>query len=62
MNRNFHLQFIGNAHYMNTAAEAAALEIEDLIVRKSHAICDDAVDWDFLIKNAQAKLAEILKR
>lgn len=62
MNRNFHLQFIDNPEYMGTAVEEAAREIESLIVAKSHAVCDDAIDWDGRIKAAQSELAAILKR
>ena len=61
MTRNFHLQFIDNPEYFGTAAEVAAERLESLIVSKSHAICDDAIDWDAIIKHAQANLAKALK-
>lgn len=61
MTRNYHLQFIDNPDFYGTAAEVAAERIESLIVAKSHAICDDATDWDAIIQNAQANLAAALK-
>ena len=56
MTRNFHLQFIDNSDYYGTAAEVAAERIESLMVAKSHAICDDAVNWDAIIESAQHAL------
>ena len=61
MSRNFHLQFIDNPKFYGTAAEVAAERLESLIVAKSHAICDDATDWDAIIRHAQANLAAALK-
>ena len=61
MTRNFHLQFINNPKFYGTAAEAAAERLESLIVSKSHAICDDAIDWDAIIYKAQANLSSALK-
>jgi hypothetical protein len=61
MNRNFHLNFINNPDYYNTAAEAEAENIESLIIAKSQAYCDDYVDWDYMIENAQYKLIQALK-
>lgn len=61
MSRNFHLQFIDNPDFYGTAAEVAAERLESLIVAKSHAICDDATDWDAIIQNAQANFAAALK-
>lgn len=61
MTRNFHLQFIDNPKFYGTAAEVAAERVESLIVAKSHAICDDATDWDAIIQQAQANLAVALK-
>ncbi len=61
MSRNQHTQYLSNPSFYGTAAEAAAQEVEDLIVRKSHAICDDSIDWDALIDQARAKLAQTLK-
>ncbi len=61
MGRNFHLQFIDNPKFYGTAAEVAAERIESLIVAKSHAICDDATDWDAIIERAQSDLVTALK-
>jgi hypothetical protein len=61
MTRSFHLQFIDNPKYYGTAAEVAAERLESMIVAKSHAICDDAIDWDAIIQHAQANLAAALK-
>jgi hypothetical protein len=61
MTRSYHLQFIDNPKYYGTAAEVAAERLESLIVAKSHAFCDDAVDWDAIIQHAQANLAAALK-
>ena len=61
MGRNFHLQFIDNPKFYGTAAEVAAERLESLIVAKSHAICDDATNWDAIIQHAQANLAAALK-
>jgi hypothetical protein len=61
MTRNFHLQFIDNPKFYGTAAEVAAERLESLIVAKSHSICDDAIDWDYIIEQAQANLAGALK-
>jgi hypothetical protein len=61
MTRNFHLQFIDNPEFYGTAAEVAAERLESLIVAKSHAICDDATDWDAIIQRAQHNLATALK-
>lgn len=60
MGRNFHLQFIDNPEFYGSAAEVAAERIESLIVSKSHAICDDAYDWDVAIEHAQLTLSVIL--
>jgi hypothetical protein len=62
MTRNFHLRFIDNPKYYGTAAEVAAERLESLIVAKSHAICDDATDWDAIIQHAQANLAAALTK
>lgn len=61
MTRNFHLQFINNPKFYGTAAEVAAERLESLIVSKSHAICDDATNWEAIIQNAQANLSAALK-
>lgn len=61
MSRTYHLRFINNPKYYGTAAEVAAENVESMIVAKSHAICDDAVDWDAIIEHAQARLAAALK-
>ena len=61
MTRNFHQRFIGNPKYYGTAAETAAENIEELITRKSWAVCDDAIDWDAIIECAQSELIAALK-
>lgn len=61
MTRNFHLRFVSNPKFYGTAAEAAAERIEGLIVAKSHAICDDSINWDAIIQQAQTELIRALK-
>lgn len=60
MRRNFHLQFINNPKFYGTATEVAAEKIEDLMTRKSWAVCDDSVNWDSMVEAAQANLAQCL--
>jgi len=60
MEWNFHRQFIDNPDYYGTAVENAAQVIEELQVRKSWAICNDAIDWNARIEYAQDELMLIL--
>jgi hypothetical protein len=62
MKRNFHLKYINNPDYYNTAAEKEAENIEYLIIAKSQSHCDDSVNWDYIIENAQYKLTQALNK
>lgn len=60
MNRNYHLQFINNPVYYNTIIAALAENIEEVIINKSQSNCDDFINWDYELENAQALLSKAL--